>query len=344
MFLILHFFFFVPGAVDAGFGVTPPYFQNSELTRNSVYEQKILLVRSRPDFDLLAEIEVDVPGADEWITIEPGKEVLMPKDERMVSIVVSILVPDKADFGDYRGNIRIRTSPVHDEDRGGGAVSIALGARINVNLSVIDRVIREFEVRKVEILDFNEGRKVRWLEYPGKMIFNMALRNVGNVPVSPDKVEVDIYDSSGKKLLERTTHTNKIKRVPPFKTEEVFAELPSHLPPGSYRGKFRIYNDDKEVRSGELTFNIRPAGTIPGDSGYGFMGLSLWHKTTIVGPIIIAVTLIFSLILYFSKRSRLLFMKALSSWRSIYRYPIERVRRFVSLVFKGFGGRKLSRD
>ena len=33
----------------AGFGITPPYVRNTSLTRNSTYEQQILLVRGNPD-------------------------------------------------------------------------------------------------------------------------------------------------------------------------------------------------------------------------------------------------------------------------------------------------------
>jgi hypothetical protein len=345
LFLIAFFFIILsPLGLEAGFGVTPPYVKNSELTRNSVYEQKIMLVRGSPDYDVLAEIEVDVPGANEWITIEPAQEILMPKGENKIPLVVKILVPNKADFGEYKGNIRVKTSVVNAEDRGSGAVSIALGARINVEFNVIDRIIKEFDIRKVKILDFNEGRRIRWLEYPGKMIFNMTLRNTGNVSVSPSKVTVDIYDSNGKKLLERTEHSNRIRKVDPFKTEDVFAELPSHLSPGSYRAKYVIYNDDEEVKTGELTFNIMPTGTIEGDFGYGFMGLSLWHKTTIVGPIILVFVLILSLLLYFSKRFRFVFFRALYSWKSIYRYPVLKIKKLIKLILRGFSKRRLSKD
>ena len=340
----LFFVFFLPSTTNAGFGVTPPYVKNTELTRNSIYEQRILLVRGSPDFDVLAEVVVDVPGADEWITIEPAGEILMPAGEQRIPLIVKVLVPDKADFGDYKGNIRVSTRAVRDEDRGSGAVSIALGARINVDLAVIDRIIREFDIRSRKILDFNEGRKVWWLEYPGKMTLSMMLRNTGNISVSPDKVTVDIYNSANDRLLERMTHTNKIKKVPPFKTEEVFAELPSHLPPGSYVGRYAIYNGEKTVDSGELSFNIMPAGTIAGDTGYGFMGLSLWHKTTIVGPIVLLILLVFSIVLYFSKRTRRGLVRGIYAWRNIYRFPIDRIRRFFSLIMRGFGRRTLSRD
>lgn len=344
LFLVVVFFAMFPIALNAGFGVTPPYVKNSELTRNSIYEQKIMLVRGSPDFDALAEIMVDVPGANEWITVEPSKEVLLAEGERLTPITVRIQVPDKANFGDYSGTIRVNTRAVNEGDRGRGTVSIALGARINFDISVIDRIIKKFEIRRVRISDFNEGRTVRWLEYPGKMVFTMTLQNTGNVPVAPDRITVDIYDSSGKDLLERTEHTNKIRKVNPFGTDDVHAELPSHLPPGSYRGHFSIYNGDEVVRSGELSFGIRPAGTIEGDTGYGFWGLSLWHKTTIVGPIIILILIFISLILYFSKRTRGALLKGIRSWRSLYRVPLKKFLFLVNLISRGFTGRRLSRD
>lgn len=342
--LIIFFFAAIPISLDAGFGITPPYVQNNELTRNSKYEQTVMLVRGNPDSDLMASIEVNVPGANEWITIEPGTEVLMPKGERLVPIVVKILVPNKADFGKYDGSIRVRTKSADGEREGEGAVSIVLGARIKVNLSVVDRVIREFEISSVKILDFNEGRKVRWLDYPGKMIFRMVLRNTGNVPVSPSRVNVDIYDSTGKKLLERTEHTNRIKKVDPFNTEEVFAELPSHLPPGNYRGEVTIFNSEKEVRSDNLSFNIRKAGTIAGDKGYGFMGLSLWHKFTIVGPAALVVSIILFIVFYFSKSARRLFVAFIFLFRRMFLYPFRKIKILLQPIFRSLRERRLRRD
>ncbi len=319
-----------PDEVKAGFGVTPPYVENSELTRNSIYEQRIMLVRGSPDFDMNAEISVDVPGAEDWITVEPGREVLLPEGEQRVPITVRLEIPDNAEFGNYSGRIRVRTRAADDGDRGQGAVSIALGAQINVDVDIIDRVIREFDIRQVKISDFNEGRTQWWLEYPGKMLLEMTLRNTGNVPVAPDRVTVDIYDSSGNELLEQTEHTNKIEEVNPFNTGVVTAELPSHLPPGSYRGRFAIYNGDEVVRSGELSFGIRTAGTIEGDDGYGFMGLSLWHQFTIVGPIVLLILLIVIPVFTFSRRARRMVKASVFKCVKVIRSFIYKIKRIAT--------------
>mgnify|MGYP000943404921 CR=1 FL=1 len=83
-FLVL--FCFVPvffgslgvGDVHAGFGITPPYVKNTSLTRNSIYEQQILLVRSDPTDPQRAEIVIDAPELAGWIEIVEGTPIDMP--------------------------------------------------------------------------------------------------------------------------------------------------------------------------------------------------------------------------------------------------------------------------
>ena len=56
-------------SVHAGFGITPPYVRNTSLTRNSIYEQQILMVRSDPNKPLKALVEIDAPEIEDWIEI-----------------------------------------------------------------------------------------------------------------------------------------------------------------------------------------------------------------------------------------------------------------------------------
>jgi len=213
----------------AGFGVTPPYVTNESLTRNSVYEQTIYLVRSDPTTDLKATISVDVPGVNEWISIDKGTEFILPSGEQKVAMVVKIVVPEDAEFKQYKGNIRIKTG-APDDIVASGAVSISLGAQIDVDLNVIDKKIKDFKVRKIGLSDLNEGHKVGWLYFPGKIRFEMLIENTGNVEIAPSDVVFRIYDRSGNILLEETHKKGKIAKVKPFQTETVFAELPTKLP------------------------------------------------------------------------------------------------------------------
>lgn len=283
-------FLVVSQTVYAGFGITPPYVTNASLTRNSIYEQTILLVRSDPTSDLKATISIDVPGINHWFEIVEGNEFLLPKDEQKVAMTVRLTVPDNADFKQYSGNIRIKTGAPDDQVTA-GAVSISLGAQVDVDITVIDKVIKDFKVRKIGISDLNEGHKVGWLYFPGKIRFEMFIENLGNVAVAPSAVIFRIYDKTGNVLLEDTRQKGKIDTVKPFAKETIFAEIPTRLPRGSYLARFEIYNDDEVKHTGEVNVNILPYGTLQA-AGFGFSGLSLPHKLSVIVPVLSLVLLI----------------------------------------------------
>ncbi len=276
--------------VYAGFGITPPYVTNASLTRNSVYEQVIFLVRSDPTSDLKATINIDVPGVNEWFTIVEGTEFILPQGAQKVPMTVRVAVPDDADFKQYSGNIRIKTGTPDGAPAGAG-VNISLGAQIDVDLTVIDREIRDFKVRKIGISDLNEGHKVGWLYFPGKIMFEMLIENTGNVPVAPTDVVFKIYDRAGNVLLEETNKKGKITTVDPFMTETIYAEIPTRLPQGSYLARFEIKNDDEVKLAGEVNVSILPYGTLNA-AGFGFLGLSFPHKLSVIVPILFALALV----------------------------------------------------
>lgn len=280
----LAIFFVLVQTVHAGFGVTPPYVTNISLTRNSVYDQTIYLVRSDPAADLKATISIDVPGVDAWFTIKEGNEFILPKGEQKVPMTVHVAVPEDADFKQYKGNIRIKTG-APDDQVAGGAVSISLGAQIDVDISVIDKKIEDFKVRKIGISDLDEGHKLGWLYFPGKIRFEMLIENIGNVPISPSDVVFKIYDKSGIVLLEETHKKGKITEVNPFMTDTIFAELPTKLPAGSYLARFEILNGEDIKHSGEVNLSILPFGTLQ-TAGFGFSGLSFVHKLSVIVPIL----------------------------------------------------------
>ena len=293
--------FVMPLEVDAGFGITPPYVRNSSLTRNSVYEQQILLVRSDPTSELNATITIDAPGFEDWIEVVEGTEFPLPLGEDKVPMTVRVRVPDNADFQAYKGNIRIKTAPPPGE-LSRGAVNISLGAQVDIDLNVIDKEIFDFRVRRISISDLDEGHKFWWLYFPGKIKFSMLLENTGNVPVSPSDVNFKFYNFNGSNLLEETAHTNRIKKIKPFETENVVAELPTRLPPGSYKARYEIKNGEDIKQEGEVTLSVLPYGTT-GLPGYGFMGLSLAHKISIIFPAF-TIFVIIILIIHYSRARR----------------------------------------
>lgn len=284
----------------AGFGVTPPYVSNVSLTRNSVYEQTIYLVRSDPNTDLKATISIDVPGVNEWITINEGSTFLLPSGSQKVPMTVKVQVPDDAEFKQYKGNIRIKTGPA-DDQVAGGAVSISLGAQLDVDLTVIDKKIKDFKVRKIGVSDLNEGHKFGWLYFPGKIRFEMLIENIGNVKIAPSDVVFRIYDRTGNVLLEETHKKGKIETVDPFMTKTVFAELPTRLPSGSYLARFEVMNDKDVKLSGEVNLSVLPYGTLQ-TAGFGFLGLSLAHKLSIIIPVVFVLLIPFIIFLRTRRR------------------------------------------
>lgn len=264
----------------AGFGITPPYLRSDTLTQGSHFTQEIIIVRGDPVEDLKTDITLNVPGINQWITIDKGLSFTLPKGQQQVPITLTVDVPKDAQFGAYTGNIRIRTSSLEGPTSG---VSIALGAQVDVDLKVVNEIY-DFDVRRVELSEAEEGHKLWWLDFPGKIKFYMHVENTGNVPAAPTRVHFDIYTKVGAKLLESVDSTNNIEKVDPFATKKVVAELPTWLPPGGYLIKFSIYKKDTVSKSGELTLGILPKGTIPGYEGYGFEGLSLGDKLSVIGP------------------------------------------------------------
>jgi hypothetical protein len=283
------------GVAAAGFGITPPYVDNNRLTRGTVFKQTINLVRSDPTDTLQADITINVPGAEDWITIDKGLEFDLPAGQNLVPIVVTVQVPQNADYKEFRGAIRVRTSSSGVVPAGGG-VSIALGAQIDVRLEVVDKIY-DFNVRKVRLTDLETGRTKWGLYFPGKIRFFMTIENTGNTLFGPTRVHFDMYDSSGENLVESTDNLNKIERIPAFETKEVVAELPTRLGPGLYIAKYTIYKEEEISQQGQLHVSISPPGTIPGYEGYGFDGLSLSDKIKVVlvlgVPLVLLVSLVY---------------------------------------------------
>ncbi len=286
MFVLLFPVLFLGSGFDlvhAGFGITPPYVRNTSLTRNSTYEQQILLVRSETNIAQKAEISIDAPEIQDWIEIVEGEEIKLPQGTQKVPMTVRVTVPDDAEYKNYKGAIRIRTLP-DDGQVAAGAVSISLGALVDIDLTVIDRQIRDFRVRKISAADLNEGRKLAWLFFPGKINFDMLIENTGNVEIAPSRVEFRIFDRTGKVLLEETKNIGKVKKVAPYATDTVTAELPTRLPADSYMARYRILNDEEVKQEGDISLNVLPAGSMDAAS-FGFAGLSVAHKVSVLLPI-----------------------------------------------------------
>jgi len=277
--LVIFFSLVLVGSVRAGFGISPPYVRNENLTQGSHFEQKIILVRDKPTEDWQAELIFNVPEANDWFSVDKGKKFILPKGEKQTPIIISIDVPSKAEFKRYKGFIRVKTAPLKAQEP--GTVAITLGGQIDVDLNVTKEIF-DFKVRGVKVSDLEEGHKWLLWYFPGIIRFSIRIENIGNVNAIPTKLHFDIYDAKEEKLLESVETKKFDKKVKPFETEWVLAKLPTRLKPGSYWAQYKIYKKEEVVSQGKIHLSILPKGTILGYKGAGFLDLALKDKLTII--------------------------------------------------------------
>lgn len=266
--LLLTFFlvcglFVFSNAAHAGFGISPPYVKSERpLVPGSHYEQEIALLRSSADEDLQAIIMVNAPEISSWIRINKGDTFDLPSGELQVPMLVIVDVPKDAAVGEYKGNINVRVAP---KANSGSGVSIALGARIDIDLTIAKETYLDYEIRTAQIPNFEElGTPWKWPIFSWffyRIDLEMKLNNKGNVPAAPTKVGVDVYDLMEKQLLE-SKEDSTIKAVLPFTMADVKASFPTRLPAGSYWAKIRIYQDNEIIRSDKIAFSIAKPGML----------------------------------------------------------------------------------
>lgn len=303
LFVSIAFLSLFPESVRAGFGISPPYVINDRLTPGAVYEQEIIIVRSDPNEDMKAEITMNIPGIESWFTVLQGNTFILPKGKLQVPMVVRVTVPKDAKYQAHKGAIRIRTSPVENNAPQGGGVTIALGAQIDVNIKVVDKIL-DFVVRKIRMADLEEGRTKWGLFFPAKIRFFVTVENTGNAPYAPTKVHFDIYDSEVETLLESVDNTNTFPLIPAYSTEELTAELPTRLPQGRYTAKYSIFKGETVAQQGEVNVSIAAIGAVPGYEGYDMWGLSLVDKMKVVGVVVVPILLLLILIGILTSRRR----------------------------------------
>ena len=292
----------------AGFGITPPYVKNDSLARGSNYTQRIILVRDDASEDLDVTVTTDVPSAGQWITIAQGNKFTFPKGSLQAPMDVLVNIPNDASLGDYTGNIRVVISP-HSGPQA-GTVGITLGAQIDVNLKVTDQVFSSFSIRGIRVANAEEGHPFWWFYFPGKISFTMNIQNTGNVPAAPSRVDLVLYKPGNTKPLEETESTNNLTQVPPFKVQDVVAEIPTTMKAGGYSAAYTIYKGDSVVQQGMVDFSVLAPGSIPGYVGYGLEGIGLKNQL-----ILVAMGLAILALLYFGGRK----MRRMSSHRKALR-------------------------
>jgi hypothetical protein len=300
-------------SVSAGFGISPPYVKNSQLTPGSKYEQQIMLLRSSAEDELTAEVKVTAPEIASWITIDKGNTFALPKGMVQVPMLVTINVPKNAEIGTYKGSINVRITSGANAKNG---VAIALGARIDVDLALTNVANADFIVRLASI------ENIEMLKWPWSLpIFNFFLHrvpvvldieNIGNVKTAPSKVSLEIFDLTRNRLLESKVNTD-LDSVDPFTRKETKAYFRTKLGLGQYWGRIKVYKDETIVNSYEIAFTIGEPGQFGQKLG--------WYPWVLAGIYLAIIIAILTLLIYFR------------SWRLVGR-TIWSILVLISLLFR----------
>ncbi len=278
---LFSFVSFSPKSALAGFGISPPYVNNDNLSRGSYYEQKIVLVRGDPTEDWQAEITIDLPNANGWISIDKGNSFILPKDVNQIPIIVSVRVPQDAPYGDYKGSLHIRTMPVAAPKQ--GVVSIALGAQIDVNLRVSRARIFDFALHNINLGDASASFK-DWLGFtvPARVLVKMQIENKGNYYSAPTKLLLNI-SRPGQNTVFKTVSTTYLSKIAPFGIEWISKNLPVDLAAGSYSVEYQLFKNQNVAYKGTLDLSVIDKDT----STY-----NLWQRTSNVTKLIILASLL----------------------------------------------------
>lgn len=238
--IIFAFIVLIPFVVQAGFGISPPYIKNDYLTPGSYFEETIYLVRSDSSEDMIVEAITDAPGFKNWITV--NNEYILPKNQQQFPVKIGINVPTGAGYGTYQGSITIRKKLLP------GDSSPALGAKIDIRLTVAGETLSDFKVKGVNVPDFEKGNS---------LVVLIVLENTGNTKIKPSKIHLDIYDIDHKKIL-KSGDITETELVEPFETKQISGEMQVDLEAGEYWADTSIYKDGKIVNTFKNYFRITP--------------------------------------------------------------------------------------
>ena len=180
------FFFSIPNISLAGFGISPPAIIEDKLVKGSSFDKTIYLIQGNPVEDTAIEVSVDDTSIKSWISISPGTSFVIPKGVQQFPMIVTIHVPKDATLGQYKTFIRTRTVPKIEEGQTGAGVSISLGGRIDVDLTVGEGVFYSFKIKSIKLLSIKET------ESPQAQI---RIENLGNVPAGPDTGTFELFNN-----------------------------------------------------------------------------------------------------------------------------------------------------
>ena len=271
--------FAVPRLASAAFGISPPFMNVSSLVRGSRYVQTIYLVQDQPNQDLTIQAKLDVPQSiRSWFTILPGEQFVIPKGVRQFAVSVAVQVPQETDLGYYKGALTFTTVP-----GSAGQVTIALGAQVNINLTVGTDIVRKMSLALLKPLDIEEGWAPR-----AYVKFN----NEGNVAEYLDGGTFEVYDQFGAARLAYIQKGKEgLPEIPAFTIKDFTIEFPTdfYLGVGQYWASINLVQEGKSVGTQRTVFNVLTKGSLSTPLERFLLDLKAnWQRSLGIGVIVFA--------------------------------------------------------
>ena len=237
----------LPFGVQAGFGVSPPLVFEDKLVPGITIEREIYLIQGNPQHPVTVEAKVDAPEIKDWISVDKGDKFEIPAGIQQYPIKIKIQVPEGTPLGIYKGSLRITTVP--NKGTEDGQVVIALGAKIEIDLTVGDDVFSEYEVRSVEIETIKERDPAH---------IKVRINNTGNVPAAPEAVSFELFNKFGDVRL-AYADTKNFGKVKAFSEEtiDLYFPLDVIIGPGEYWGHVKVY-DQGIIDEERTVFEVLP--------------------------------------------------------------------------------------
>lgn len=242
IFIGILYIFGCTGRIDASsIGLSPGSIKNEYLLPGSHMEQEFVISRKEPISDDNISVEINTNGFDSWIKVDPGNNFILPEGEQNVSMIVSIDVPENAEFMYYDGSFKIVVQRENE-----GQVTLQQGIQANLNLKVIDEDVEEFEVRNMKIEDFS-----KW----SPLVLKMEVENKGNIKAALDEIMINILDTDGNLIKEIST--TDIPEIEPFTKEHISVSFEDPgIDVGSYSGEIFVYHNDDLIAESKSIFSV----------------------------------------------------------------------------------------
>jgi hypothetical protein len=244
-------FLVAPATSLAAFGISPPFIHPTNLIPGSHYSQTIYLVQDQPNANLGMQVTLHVPDAIRpWFRIVPGERFSIPQGVRQFPVEIIVDVPKDTGLGVYTGKISFVTAPI-----GEGQVSIALGAEVDIALTVGNDIVRKLTIPIIRPQDIEEGWEPR---------VYVKVNNEGNVSERFSGAIFELMDQFGASRLAYIQKQDGFPEIPAFSTQEFTLEFPTnfYIGVGQYWASITLFREGKVEAANKTVFNAVKRGSL----------------------------------------------------------------------------------